>query len=397
MPLDRRGDVTTLLLNATTINKGGGIQAAVSFIRQIIDQSRHFDGAHWIFAVSGEVRAQLAGFGHSLRDGVDLCVHESPARNRRSRAQLREFANRHADLVFTFFGPAYVAFRCPHLCGVADGWVTHSDRLAYSTLPTLRDKLQMALVCIYKGLWFRRAGYWVVEQEAARAGLISRLQLPADHIFIVSNNCAQAYLEESPPVLSRPLQSTVRILTFAANFPNKCLDLIPQVAAELIRRHHVENVQFVLTVPTAEYAQSTIARIAASLEVEQYIDNVGYVALKDGPDLYRSCDIVLMPSVLETFSAAYPESMRMGLPIVTSDLGFARAICRDAAAYFNPRDAASAAEKLAMLIRSDESRATLVAAGISRAREFPSPLEKCRQYTSIIDGILSRDLPGRGC
>lgn len=378
----------TILLNATTINNGGGIQAAVSLIRQIIEQCNYDDGARWIFTVSGEVRDQLAAFGHALREGLDLCLERSPAKNWVSRTRLREFANERADLVFTIFGPAYTRFDCPHLCGVADAWVTHSSKLAYSTLPTFREKLQKAMLCAYKALWFRQADFWVVEHEVARAGLVSRLRLPPPKIFVVSNNCSQAYLSEKLAERPKALQSTIRILTFATDSPNKCLDLIPQVAAELVEQFHIDNVQFVLTLPQNNYAQSAVARLARRLGVERHIVNVGYVALKDGPALYKSCDIMLMPSVLETFSATYPESMRMGLPIVTSDLDFAQSICRDAAAYFTPRDAAGAARALAMLIRNSEIRSRLVVAGFRRVRDFPAPNEKYRQYRNIIDGIL---------
>jgi glycosyltransferase involved in cell wall biosynthesis len=386
---------TTILLNATTINKGGGIQAAVSVIRQIIDEFQNKGDIRWIFSVSGEVRDELAGFGCSLREGIDLCLEQSPAKNRLSRIAMREFANRHADLVFTFFGPAYVAFNVPHLCGVADGWVTHSDRLAYSTFPTFAEKLTKLLTCAYKGLWFRRADYWIVEQEIARGGLIHRLRLPADNIYIISNNCGQAYIEASPAPRIKPLQSTIRVLTFATDVPNKCLDLIPQIADLLVRKYHIDNVQFVVTVPEQEYPETAIAKSAIALNVQRYLCNAGYVALKDGPPLYESCDIVLMPSVLETFSATYPESMRMGLPIVTSDLEFARSICLDAAAYFKPRDPASAAAKLAALIGDGDARAKLVAAGFNRAASFPSPREKYRQYRSVIDRCLDQMLLSR--
>ena len=153
----------TIVLNATTIRKGGAIPPVVSFIREVINQFQCHGGARWIFAVSGEVRDQLADFGHAMRDGVDLCLEHSPARSRRSRRSLRDFVGQHGDLVFTFFRPAYVAFRCPHTCGVADGWVTHSSKLAYSILPTFNEKLRMALLSVYKGLWLRRAEYWVVD------------------------------------------------------------------------------------------------------------------------------------------------------------------------------------------------------------------------------------------
>lgn len=42
--------------------------------------------------------------------------------------------------------------------------------------------------------------------------------------------------------------------------------------------------------------------------------------------------------------------MKMEKPIITSDLGFARSICQDAALYFKPRDARSAVEQIERLL-----------------------------------------------
>lgn len=38
-----------------------------------------------------------------------------------------------------------------------------------------------------------------------------------------------------------------------------------------------------------------------------------------------------MPSLLECFTATYPEAMRMERPIVTTDLAFAQGLCGEAA------------------------------------------------------------------
>ncbi len=389
MTTDAAPRPTTLLLNATTINKGGGVQAAVAFILQAIAAGPGERDSRWIFAVSGEVRDQLAGFGHALRDGIDLCLERSPARSLRSRARLREFAARHADLVFTFFGPAYVKFDCPHLCGVADPWVTHPTRLAYSRLPTWLGKVRVALLCVYKGLWFRRADCWVVEHEAARQGLIGRVRLPRDDIFVVNNNCGPAYFGETHLPQLRSLHSPIRILTFAADYPHKCLDMIPQVAVELLQRYDIHDVRFIVTIPAGEFPASAVANRARSLGVGKYIENTGFVPLREGPGLYRSCDILLMPTVLETFSATYPESMCMGIPIVTSDLDFARSVCGDAAVYFEPLNAVECARSLATVIRDPGLRAGLIAAGYRRLADFPSPAEKYRQLRAIVDRCLA--------
>ena len=43
-----------------------------------------------------------------------------------------------------------------------------------------------------------------------------------------------------------------------------------------------------------------------------------------------------MPTLLESFSGTYVESMYFEKPILTSDLDFAKEICGNGAIYFNP-------------------------------------------------------------
>jgi glycosyltransferase involved in cell wall biosynthesis len=77
-------------------------------------------------------------------------------------------------------------------------------------------------------------------------------------------------------------------------------------------------------------------REARRYSVSDSIFNVGWLTLSECIDWYNRSDIVFLPTLLETFSATYLEAMRMGRPIVTCDLDFARDICKDAAAYFPP-------------------------------------------------------------
>lgn len=47
---------------------------------------------------------------------------------------------------------------------------------------------------------------------------------------------------------------------------------------------------------------------------------------------------MFLPTLLECFSASYPEAGFMKVPIFTSDLSFAKTICGEGAFYFNPMD-----------------------------------------------------------
>jgi glycosyltransferase involved in cell wall biosynthesis len=60
--------------------------------------------------------------------------------------------------------------------------------------------------------------------------------------------------------------------------------------------------------------------------------------MKNVPFLYKQCDALLMPTLLESFSGTYVEAMYHKKTIFTSDFDFAKVVCRDVAFYFNPFD-----------------------------------------------------------
>jgi glycosyltransferase involved in cell wall biosynthesis len=45
---------------------------------------------------------------------------------------------------------------------------------------------------------------------------------------------------------------------------------------------------------------------------------------------------LILPTLLESFTATYLEAMKFDCPVLTSDLDFAREVCGDAAIYFDP-------------------------------------------------------------
>ena len=142
--------------------------------------------------------------------------------------------------------------------------------------------------------------------------------------------------------------------------------------------------EFVLTLPPDDSGLKQIIDKAKLLGVEEHICNIGTVRVSDGPDVYERCHISFLPSLLETFSANYPEAMAMKRPIVTTDLGFAHDACKDAALYYEPRNAKAAAEKILMLVNSTDLWARLVDNGSKVLAELPTPEQRFERYIEII-------------
>ena len=86
--------------------------------------------------------------------------------------------------------------------------------------------------------------------------------------------------------------------------------------------------------------------------------------------LYKQADIMFQPTLLESFTATYPEAMRMEVPIVTSDLEFAHGLCGNAAVYYSPLDAEKAGEAIYKVATDNELRKLLVGEGKKQLKNF---------------------------
>lgn len=93
---------------------------------------------------------------------------------------------------------------------------------------------------------------------------------------------------------------------------------------------------------------------------------------------------MFLPTVLECFSASYVEAMKMQKPILTSDLGFAKGICNDAALYFSPTSATDIAEKVYLLAHNQMLQKQLIKSGNKQLHNFNSPEQRVRMMLDIL-------------
>ena len=374
-----------ILLNATTIIRGGALQRANSVLLEALaDREQHC----WCIALSRRVYDEVRRFEPPGCD--DFHVFDvSPARSRDSRRRLLKLeAEFGPDCVYSVGAPAYVKFRAPHLLTCTEPWVSHPTWLAYRTMSFPHEWIAMALRTFYKAYWFRHADAWVTQSEIASRGLHRRLRLSRNNIAVVPNTCGPQYLDSQS---RRPFPAgsgKVRLLCFAASYTWKRLDLIPRVAKELARRDPTLDFEFVITLPFDDATLKQVMSVARSLDVVHLIHNEGQVPVALGPKLYRRCDMCFLPTLLESFSAAYPEAMAMGLPIVTTNLAFARDICGDAALYFEPNDPSSAAATILDLLREEPRWNGLIAKGKKTLAALPTSHQRHDLYMDLLGRLV---------
>jgi D-inositol-3-phosphate glycosyltransferase len=93
------------------------------------------------------------------------------------------------------------------------------------------------------------------------------------------------------------------------------------------------------------------------------------------PYYYSSADVVVMPSLYESFGMVALEAMACGTPVVASDVGGLSFVVRNGETGFlvPDRDPVALAECLSSLLRDPELRARLGRRGMEVAREYAWP------------------------
>ncbi|MFA0566652.1 glycosyltransferase, partial [Vibrio sp. 10N.222.51.C8] len=117
---------------------------------------------------------------------------------------------------------------------------------------------------------------------------------------------------------------------------------------------------------------------------EDTIINLGPIKNRDCPKIYQQCHAMILPTLVECFSASYPEAMKMERPILTSNYPFASTVCKNAALYFNAHDPSDIADKIRTLAGDPDLYTSLVAAGNERLSAFLSPTERCSKYINLL-------------
>lgn len=181
----------------------------------------------------------------------------------------------------------------------------------------------------------------------------------------------------------RPHVDRMKLFYLAAFYAHKN----HQAILETFRRfpQELEGVTVVVTVSADQHPRA--GKFLCDVQrpgLSEVILNVGPMPQSSAPAYYRHCDALLMPTLLESFSATYLEAMHFGLPILTSDLDFAHAICGDAALYFDPWDPGSIKDAILTLKRDPELRRNLAARGKRRL------LTKCKSWDEVATDVLER-------
>lgn len=365
----------SLLINASNLYVGGGVQVAVSVLEELTNSKRQF-----IAAVSPLVARQLS------EETLINCriIDKTPSNifNFESRRALDKIVvENNIRKVFTIFGPSYWNPKgVKHAVGFALPWLIYDTRRVFSKL-TFAEKAKKILLmwlqpCFYK----KNADLIFVETDDAKNKLIERYQFPQSHVITVSNTInailQDSTLYDNSIISSLPAKEDgdVYLLTISHDYPHKNLSIIPKLLDRL-----PDNYKFIVTL------SSSMENIA--VQHRHRIINIGPVTVNQCPALYHYCDALFLPTLLECFSASYVEAMYFKKTIFTSDLSFAHTVCHDSAFYFDPYSVNDISDKIISGMENVRERAIKQEKADQLFSQLPTARERTLMYMHSIDKL----------
>lgn len=191
--------------------------------------------------------------------------------------------------------------------------------------------------------WFsRRVKLWLIRNNFNKPEIViaqtdfigSRLrELYNLRDVRIINNAVTVKTTSCEEKLDFLLPPGLRLLYPTVYYPHKNLEILLELGS-LIKGTRSDCRILTTINPDTDASRRFLVSINER-QLQDIIVNIGQVPLNQMSTLYKQCDALLMPTLLESFSIVYLEAMYHGLPVFTSDMWFARAVCGDAAAYFD--------------------------------------------------------------
>ena len=378
-----------LIINASNIHVAGPLQVALSVIHEL----KHFPGHEYHLFLSAEVEEQLDVnqmpsnfyvYHFSGYAGNKLWSNRAWMMLRRLRRSAILEKVICPDVVFSVFGPTFWKPRAPHLAGFAIPFNIYKES-PYFKVTGKTELLKRGLINqIRVQAFLKYTNHVVVETNEVRERLIELFKLNPDTVSVVSNTVSSIYAH--PAVwcdkinLPPRIPGEIRLITIAANHLYKNLRIIDAVITQLRKLRPELHIKFIVTVKPEQ--------LKISKENSRFIHFTGPVKVTECPHLYQQADYMFLPSLLDCFSATYPEAMRMGLPIITSDLSFAHNVCGQAAVYFDPLDAKDIAEKILSVVDDPVIFAKMVANGKRQLLQFETSTSRTQKYLELAEKLM---------
>lgn len=367
-----------IIINTTNLKIGGALQVAISFIYECI----HFEENEYHVFLSPSVGKEIKY--NLFPDNFKFYTFDNPSRfilfDKTIKSLLLHEKKIKPDCVFSVFGPTYWKPKSKHVMGFANGLYLYPDSPYILNMPFF-EKIRFDLKKLYHQFLLKKnADLYVVQTDDMKKRFAKFIDKNENIISVVSSKYDSIFEKEIKDykLLPKKKEGEFWLVAISAFYPHKKLDIINNLVP-MIKKENL-NIKFILTLPQDI--------ITTKFEVaKDYIINIGPITLEECPYVYSKCDALFLPTLLESFTASYPEAMIMKKPILTSHYSFAKTVCKNAALYFDPYDAEDIMKQINKIYTHQDIYQELVSIGLKIVEEMPSAHDRAREYLKLCQKV----------
>jgi glycosyltransferase involved in cell wall biosynthesis len=281
--------------------------------------------------------------------------------------------------------------RCPA------AWVCHG--LDWYVMPWASRRIDRLSHKFLVPRYARRADAIIAVSEITREHVIEYLPISSDRVVTVYSGVDDSFRRRATPAerasLERRYQLPPRFFLYSgAIYPPKNFTRLVQAFAKV---GPAAGISLVIAGGENRFLSEHELKVPEQLGINHWVKWLGWVEPEQLPALYQMADVLLLPSLFESYGLPIVEAMASGCPVLTANRFGTQEIAGNAALLVDPESVEAIAAGMRRLAGEAELRAQLIAAGTERVRALT--WARCAEQTlRVLENIAAnpRRVGGRG-
>jgi glycosyltransferase involved in cell wall biosynthesis len=270
-------------------------------------------------------------------------------------------------------------YSIPIFADCATVWVCHG--LDWYVMPWASRRIDRLSHKFLVPRYARKADAIIAVSEITREHVIQYLPIASERVVTVYSGVDDAFRHaaeaDNREGLQRRYDLPARYFLYSgAIYPPKNFTRLVQAYA---RVGPAAGVSLVIAGGENRFLSAHELKVPDELGLTKWVKWLGWVEPKLLPALYQGAEVLLLPSLFESYGLPIAEAMAAGCPVLTANRYGTKEIAGDAALLVDPESVDEIAEGMRRLVTEPDLRRRLISAGKERVR--PMTWRRCAQET----------------
>ena len=279
-------------------------------------------------------------------------------------------------------------YSIPIWANCATAWVCHG--LDWYVMPWASRRIDRLSHKFLVPRYAKKADAIIAVSEITREHVIQYLPIPAERVTTVYSGVDDAFRQVSDvdtrDRLRRRYDLPRRFFLYSgAIYPPKNFTRLVQAFAKV---GPAAGISLVIAGGENRFLSARELKVPDALGLAQWVKWLGWVEPAQLPTLYQMAEVLLLPSLFESYGLPIVEAMAAGCPVLTADRFGTKEIAGDAALLVDPESVDAIVSGMGRLANEPDLRQALIAAG--RERVLPLTWRRCaRQTLQVLEEIAA--------